>query len=169
MISRSDDCAHVRRTVCDPAPENRNAISNRFEEEIVERSGSVLYRFLEYLIDQFAVGYMKQAFASPIFLVFVTGFVVPWTGFVVTWAGLRSLLTSFHQPRQLRFAEQMEVKTNLEMDAARERFGSLLDQFSVSLLVQSAIGHMKQAECVLGKHTFNCRTSYIFSNECKPL
>ena len=52
---------------------------------------------------------------------------------------LRSLLTGFRQPRQLRFAEHMEVKTNLEMDAARERFGSLLDQFSVSLLVQFAI------------------------------
>ena len=65
-------CAYVRPTVCDPSPDNRNAISNRFEN--VERLGSVLVRFFWVPIDHFGI---KRAFVSRIFMVFVTDFVVP--------------------------------------------------------------------------------------------
>ena len=66
------DCAYVRPTVCDPYPDNCNAISNRFEN--VERLGSVLVRFFWVPIDHFGI---KRAFVSRIFMVFVTDFVVP--------------------------------------------------------------------------------------------
>ena len=79
-------------------------------------------------------------------------------------------MISFQQPRQLRFAEHIEVEINFEMDTTRERFGSLLDRFSVSLLVRFANGVMKQVECVFIMQTnFQLQDVIHLSNKCNPL
>ena len=79
-------------------------------------------------------------------------------------------MISFLQPRQLRFAEHIEVEIYFEMDTTRERFGSLLDRFSVSLLVRFANGVMKQVECVFIIQTnFQLQDVIHLSNKYNPL